>query len=191
MTPARRKWPTLHVPSTRRKRTALHMASARRKWPALHVASARRKWPTLHMATARRERTALHVASARRERPTLHHNCGAIEIRSVCHREIPEPHRSRQHEQHKNNYRQTLVHRPPDGKLTRREYMYVGSVMEQNCYLVSKRSTPLDNAPGSAPANRYGAVPFVLSTSRVRFRIDTVNSTSVLLERGTKVLSFQ
>jgi len=36
---------------------------------------------------------------------------------------------------------------PPEGKLTRGEYMYFCSLMEQNCYIVSKRSTPPDNVP--------------------------------------------
>ena len=36
---------------------------------------------------------------------------------------------------------------PPEGKLTRGEYMYFRSLMEQKSYIVSKRSTPLDNVP--------------------------------------------
>ena len=80
---------------------------------------------------------------------------------------------------------------PPDGKLTRRQYMYVCSAMEQNCYRVSKRSIPSDNVPRTAWAVPYGAVSFSLSTSNLGLRTGTVNGTSVLLKPTAKYSQFR
>jgi hypothetical protein len=65
--------------------------------------------------------------------------------------------------------------------------MYSHSLMEQNCYIVSKRSTPLDNVPlHVALRNSFTAQ---LSTCSVKVRSDRVNGTSVLLVLSTKVLT--
>ena len=71
--------------------------------------------------------------------------------------------------------------------------MYVCSLMEQNCYHVSKRTTPLDLAPSAGTGQpAWGQQPrFVLSTCRVGFRNAAVNGTSVLIGFGTKSLIFQ
>jgi hypothetical protein len=61
---------------------------------------------------------------------------------------------------------------PPDGKLTRRDYMYYCSLMEQKCYFVSKRSIPSDNVPsvGSCLPVRSSFVRIVYGKSRIRDR---------------------
>ncbi len=70
--------------------------------------------------------------------------------------------------------------------------MYVGSVMEQNCYYVSKRSIPSDNVPADGPSRPLpGAVSFALSMYKLEFLLGGVNSTSVLLGLSTKGLSSQ
>jgi hypothetical protein len=65
--------------------------------------------------------------------------------------------------------------------------MYVSSLMEQNCYLVSKRSIPSDNVPADGPSRPLpGAVSFALSTYKLEFCLGGVNSTSVLSGLRTK-----
>jgi hypothetical protein len=61
---------------------------------------------------------------------------------------------------------------PPDGKLTRREYRYFCSLMEQNCYHVSKRSTLLDNVPlnGTRRSGRGNSIRIVQDKSRIQDR---------------------
>jgi hypothetical protein len=70
--------------------------------------------------------------------------------------------------------------------------MYTRTLMEQNCYFVSKRSIPSDNVPADGPSRPLpGAISFALSTYKLEFCLGAVNSTSVLLELRTKRLSSQ
>src|SRR5579859_6589844 len=70
--------------------------------------------------------------------------------------------------------------------------MYFCSLTEQNCYHVSKRPTPLDNAPRLASASRVREqFPLASSMCRVGFCNGAVNGTSVLLELVAKGLSYQ
>jgi hypothetical protein len=57
--------------------------------------------------------------------------------------------------------------------------MYFGSKMEPKCYIVSKRSIPLDNGPpeGLDPVR---SEPLALSTHNLELGTAAVNSTSVL-----------
>ena len=58
---------------------------------------------------------------------------------------------------------------PPDGKLTRGQYMYARSLKEQKCYFVSKRSTSSDNVPvvGSRRPARGSSIRIVHLQSRI------------------------
>jgi len=71
--------------------------------------------------------------------------------------------------------------------------MYLCSLMEQNCYHVSKRTTALDFTPlaGTGQPAWGQQRRLLLSACRVGFRTARVNGTSVLIESGTKSLTFQ
>jgi hypothetical protein len=70
--------------------------------------------------------------------------------------------------------------------------MYTRTLMEQKCYYVFKQSIPSDNVPADGLSRPLPEqFSFALSTDKLEFRLDGVNSTSVLLGLRTKRLSSQ